>query len=120
MRLLWVYPAESLLLPMHQVSLEPLAGGRPSWGWSHDMAADGSISLALRESAASRRSEHDTSGDMSCWAMPDAVEAQDTGKHTQFPTSRFKAGEKDCSSKTNAGSGAVAPECDSSWQSSQL
>ena len=100
-----------------QVSMEPLAGGQPSWDWLHDMAADGSISLTLHEStASSSSSSRDSSADTSCWAMPDAIEAADSSASAHFPTSRFKAGGKSGS----AGSGAVAPECDSSWQSSEL
>jgi hypothetical protein len=98
--------------------MEPLAGGQPSWDWSHDMAADGSISLTLRESTASRSSSRDSSADTSCWAMPDAIEAEDGSATAHFPTSRFKAGGNNGSG--SAGSGAVAPECDSSWQSSEL
>jgi hypothetical protein len=83
------------------------------------MAADGSISLALRESTASGSSSNrDSFADTSCWAMPDAAETQDSIAAAHFPTSRFKAGGNNGSG--SARSGAVAPECDSSWQSSEL
>lgn len=113
------------------MSLEPLAGGRASWGWAHDMAADGKISLTLRESSASGGSSSASdaaAGDMSCWAVPNVSQGDDeSGKgdgsnegssSVPFPTSRFSAG---CSGSGNDGQAATAgQESDSSWQSSEL
>lgn len=98
-----------------KVSLEPLAGGCPSWEWAHDMAADGGISLTLRKRSVGGSRSAIGADDLSCWAPPDASQVDDdNGDRLPFPTSRFNAG------SAAAANLIMAPECDSSWQSSEL
>lgn len=118
------------------VSLEPLPGGRPTWDWAHDMAADGSVSLTLRESPCGGVSGFggSDSNDAPLWVQrangsgngSDRAHVNGSGGGVSMPS----ANGKDCnggngSSSARWPSGAAAPgasqqECDPSWLSSQL
>lgn len=115
-----------------------VAGGRPTWDWAHDMAADGSISLTLRETpcgGASDSGGSSSSSDAAWWAQPadgsgrgsgnGSGRAHVSGVGSGAPTPSADGQARNGSSNGSSNGawrspGAGQQECDPSWLSSQL
>jgi hypothetical protein len=121
------------------ISVEPLCRGAASWDWVHDMAADGRISLTLREHSGGGGGSDAGGGwdDAPWWVQRPAARSGSSNGHRGLNGSvNGNGGERQGglslplpSAASNGASswwppGAPAPgsspECDPSWLSSQL
>jgi len=127
------------------ISVEPLCRGAASWDWAHDMAADGRISLTLRENSGGGGGNVGGWGDAPWWVQQPAARNGSGngnghgGRNGSVNGNRCHNGRHSnrmplpLPSAARNGSGGApswwppgapapgsSPECDPSWLSSQL